>query len=176
MYDSLMEQEVAFYDEMPSGILIGRLAEDVTLVRTVYVEKLLMVVQHLTQAVVGIILAFCYVWRVTLAVCIGIPMSAVVYIIGNIILEKLLYKYNQCVTDCIDKAEEAITQIRTVKAFNCELKEAALYSKSIAGIEECASKWALLSGVKDGLISVFTWGMINVLYILAHCSKTIFRC
>ena len=160
MYDSLMEQEIAFYDETPAGVLIGRLAEDVTLVRFVYVEKLLMVIQHLAQAVVGIILAFCYVWRVTLAVCVGIPLSAVVYIIGNVIIEKLWLQYNKCITECIDKAEEAITQIRTVKAFDCELKEASLYSKSIGGIEDVAKKWSILAGVKDGLISVFTWGMI----------------
>ncbi|KAK8875498.1 hypothetical protein M9Y10_005664 [Tritrichomonas musculus] len=160
MYDSLMEQEIAFYDETPAGVLIGRLAEDVTLIRFVYVEKLLMVIQHLTQAVVGLILAFCYVWRVTLAVFIGIPISAIVYIIGNIIIEKLWLQYNKCVTECIDKAEEAITQIRTVKAFDCELKEAALYSKSIGGIEDVARKWSILAGVKDGFISMLTWGMM----------------
>ena len=160
MYDSLMEQEIAFYDETPAGILIGRLAEDVTLIRQVYIEKLLMVVQHLTQAIVGIILAFCYVWRVTLAVCVGIPLSAIVFIIGNFFIEKLWLQYNKCVTDCIDKAEEAITQIRTVKAFDCELHEAKLYTASIAGIEQVAKRWSIVAGVKDGIISMFTWGMI----------------
>ena len=160
MYDSLMEQEIAFYDETPAGILIGRLAEDVTLIRFVYVEKLLMVIQEMAQAVVGLILAFVYVWRVTLAVFVGLPISAIVYIIGNIFISKCWKQYNKCVTECIDKAEEAINQVRTVKAFDCELKEAALYSKSIAGIEDVARKWSIAAGVKDGLITALTWGMI----------------
>ncbi|KAK8875500.1 hypothetical protein M9Y10_005666 [Tritrichomonas musculus] len=160
MYDSLMEQEVAFYDETPSGILIGRLAEDVTLVRQIYIDKLLTVVQHIAQAVAGLILAFAYVWRVTLAVFVGLPISAIVYIVGNIFIDKLWKQYNKCVTECIDKAEEAINQIRTVKAFDCELKEAALYTKSIGGIEQVAKRWSIVAGVKDGFISMLTWGMI----------------
>lgn len=157
---SLMEQEIAFYDEIPPGILIGRLTEDVTLVLYIYVEKLLTVVQNLAQAIAGLILAFCYVWRVSLAVSPVIPVSSLVYIIGNVFLEKLWEKFNKCVTDCVDKAEESIVQIRTVKAFDCELKEAAAYSKNIGGIESVAKRWSIVAGVKDGIISVLSWGMM----------------
>ena len=116
MYDSLMEQEIAFYDETPAGILIGRLAEDVTLIRFVYIEKLLMVIQEMAQAVVGLILAFAYVWRVTLAVFVGLPISAIVYIIGNIFISKCWKQYNKCITECINKNDMFSIKINSMKS------------------------------------------------------------
>lgn len=43
MNNSLMEQEVVFHNETPSGILFSRPAEDVAMIWQIYIEKLLMV-------------------------------------------------------------------------------------------------------------------------------------
>lgn len=160
MYDSLMEQEIAYYDDTPAGVLIGRLAEDVTLIRQVYLEKLMMMTQHLAQAVAGLILGFVYVWRVSLAVFAGIPLSAIIFIIGNYFIQQLWRLYNKSTAECTEKAEEVIMQIRTVKAFDCEIREAELYEKSLGGLQKVATRWSIVAGIKDGSVSVITWGMI----------------
>lgn len=160
MMRSLMEQEVAFYDEVPAGVLIGRLSEDITLMREVYIEKFYTVVQYCAQAVAGLILAFCTVWRVALAVFPAVPLAAIVYLIGNFFINKLWIQYNDCSSDCSTKAEEVISQFRTVKSFDNELHEAGLYAKSLAGVESVFTKTSIASGLKDGFISMLIWGMV----------------
>lgn len=163
MLDSLLELDISFYDEVPSGILIGRLSEDVTLITTVHIEKMLTVIQNLTQAIVGVILAFVYSWRVALAIFPAIPFSMIVYMTCNIFLNKLWAKYNDSVTECIDKADEAINSIRTVKSFDCELREAQIYTKNITTIRSIVAKQSIIGGLKDGIISFLSSTMIAVL-------------
>lgn len=160
IYKSLMEQEIGYYDETPTGILVGRLSEDVTLVRETYIDKFLNVVQNLAQAVAGLILGLCTVWRVCLAVFPGIPLSALVFLFGEMCVDKLWLEYNASSTECSSKAEEVISQFRTVKAFDNELLEAELYSKSLNDVYNVYKKVSLAHGVKDGLITLFIWGMI----------------
>lgn len=160
MMANLMEQEIAFFDEVPAGVLIGRLSEDVTLIREVYIDKFMTVVQYLAQSVAGLILAFCTVWRVSLAVFPAVPIASVVYVVGNFFIDKLWVQYNDCSSECATKAEEVISQFRTVKSFDNELHEAELYSKSLAGVESVFAKTSIASGLKDGFISFLTWGMI----------------
>lgn len=121
MFDSLMEQSVSFYDEFSPGVLIGRLSE---------------VISNMVQAIAGIILSFCYSWRVSLAIFPAIPLSGFIYLLFNFFLNKIWGNYNNCVTECIDKAEEAISQFRIVKSFDCEIREAQIYTKNINQIKK----------------------------------------
>ena len=163
MFDSLVKQDIPYFDKVPTGVLVGRIAEDVVLIREVYVDKFSQVIQSGAQSLAGIILAFCTVWRVTLVCCVVIPISATIFIIGSKCIEKLWVEYNDSSTACSTKAEEVITQFRTVKSFDCELHENDLYSASLDSVYGVYKKTSLAHGIKDGLITFFVWLMIAVL-------------
>ncbi|KAH0790056.1 ABC transporter family protein [Histomonas meleagridis] len=163
MFENLVKQDIPYFDKVPTGVLVGRIAEDVVLIRETYVDKFSQVIQSAAQSIAGIILAFCTVWRVTLVCCVVIPLCAITFIVGSKCIDKLWIEYNDSSTACSTKAEEVITQIRTVKSFDCELHEFELYSQSLDSVYGVYKKTSLAHGIKDGLITLFVWLMIAVL-------------
>ncbi|KAK8846978.1 hypothetical protein M9Y10_019552 [Tritrichomonas musculus] len=158
MFDSLMEQSISFYDEFSPGVLIGSISEDVTFIKNVYIDKFLQVISNMVQALAGIILSFCYAWRIALAIFPAYPLSGIIYLLFNFFLNKLWEKYNNSLIECIDKAEEAISQVRIVKSFDCELREAQIYSQNIMNIKQIVQKQAIIGGIKNGIIAFISWG------------------
>jgi ABC-type multidrug transport system fused ATPase/permease subunit len=63
-YNSLLELDIKFFDSSQTGVLVGRLSGDVTVVRETYIDKFLQIVQLLSQAVIGLFLALFTAWRV----------------------------------------------------------------------------------------------------------------
>jgi ABC-type multidrug transport system fused ATPase/permease subunit len=55
--NSLLELDIEFFDASQTGALVGRLSEDLPVVRETYVDKFLLIVQLLSQAVIGLFLA-----------------------------------------------------------------------------------------------------------------------
>jgi ABC-type multidrug transport system fused ATPase/permease subunit len=163
VYRSLLELDVEYFDATPTGVLIGRLSEDITLVRETYLDKGAQVVQSLAQALAGLILGFCTSWRVALICCPAIPLSAVTFIVGEHLVDKLWLKFNTASSACISKAEEVIMQFRTVKAFDCEVYESTAYTDGVRNVDEVYKTTSWVHGVKDGLISMYVWGMIAAL-------------
>jgi ABC-type multidrug transport system fused ATPase/permease subunit len=160
VYNSIMELDMEFFDATQTGTLIGRLSEDLTLVRETYLEKFLQLVQQLTQSVVGIILALVTGWRVCIVVLPGIPLAAVAFVIGEVLVGKLWYRYNDESSASAAKAEEVVTQFRTIKAFDCEMYEAELYAKSLDGVQDIYKSTSYVHAAKDGFIQLITWAMI----------------
>jgi ABC-type multidrug transport system fused ATPase/permease subunit len=160
VYNSIVELDIGFFDATQTGALIGRLSEDVTLVRETYLEKFLQLVQQLTQSVAGIILALVTGWRVCIVVLPGIPLAAVAFVIGEVLVGKLWYRYNDESSASAAKAEEVVTQFRTIKAFDCEMHEAELYAKSLDSVHDVYKSTSYVHAAKDGFIQLITWAMI----------------
>ena len=170
VYTSLMNQDVPFFDATPTGVLISRLSEDVTLIRETYIDKLMMIVQNLAQAVGGVILAFITAWIVTLAVFIALPISAIIYWVGDRCIDKLWVQYNDSSSAAASKAEEIISSFRTVKSFDNELYEADLYCSQLDGVNDVFKKTSVAHGIKDGLIQFFVWLMIaGLIFFTCWC-------
>jgi ABC-type multidrug transport system fused ATPase/permease subunit len=106
-YRSLMELDIPFFDINPTGILVSRLSEDVTLVRETYIDKGLTINQSMARSVIGIILALCPVWRGTLVCLPAVPLAAVTYVVGEYFVERQWFKFNDQSMVNSAKAEEA---------------------------------------------------------------------
>jgi ABC-type multidrug transport system fused ATPase/permease subunit len=159
-YRAILELDVSFFDTNPTGTLVSRLSEDVTLVRETYIDKGFSIIQSLAQAVIGVILALATVWRVTLACLPAIPLCGATYLIGEWFVQKQWYRFRDESNASGAKAEEVITQFRTVKAFDCELFEAGLYSSSLHNVHDIYKDTSWIHGIKDGLIQLYIWAMI----------------
>jgi ABC-type multidrug transport system fused ATPase/permease subunit len=160
LYSSLLELDVEYFDATPTGVLIGRLSEDVTLVRETYLDKGAQVMQSLAQAIAGLCLAFATSWRVALVCCPAIPLSAITFVVGEHLVDKLWLKFNAASSACISKAEEVIMQFRTVKAFDCEVYESDGYTNGLKNVDDVYKTTSWVHGIKDGLIAMYIWGML----------------
>jgi ABC-type multidrug transport system fused ATPase/permease subunit len=160
VYTSLLELDVEYFDQTPTGALISRLSEDITLIRETYLDKGAQIVQAFAQAVVGLIVGFVTCWRVAVVSCPVIPLSAITYLVGEKIVERLWRKFNTASSACLSKAEEVIMQFRTVKAFDCENYEADSYAKGLQSVVAVYQATSWVHGTKDGLNGGYIWGML----------------
>lgn len=94
LFTCFMKQDIKYFDKTPTGILIGRLSQDVTLIHEMYIDKMLMACTQLAQAVGGVVLAFIIYWPIALASCGIIFLSTIVYYIGDKIIERFWVVFN----------------------------------------------------------------------------------
>jgi ABC-type multidrug transport system fused ATPase/permease subunit len=159
-YRAVLDLDIEFFDANPTGTLVSRLSEDVTLIRETYIDKGYSIIQSLSQALIGIIIAMSTVWRVTLACLPAVPLAAATYMLGEFLVERQWYRFHDESTATGAKAEEVITQFRTVKAFDCELHEAQMYANGLHNVHDIYKDTSWIHGIKDGLITFYTWAMI----------------
>ncbi|EAX88847.1 ABC transporter AbcB-related protein [Trichomonas vaginalis G3] len=83
LFTSLMNQPIEYFDKTSAGVLVSRLSEDVTLVRETYIDKTCTVLQGLTQAVMGVIMAFVNSALVSLIILVAIPIILITFWLGE---------------------------------------------------------------------------------------------
>ena len=159
LYTALMRKDMSYFDVMPTGILIGRLSQDVTLLFQIYIDKLMLAIQDVAQALGGIVLSFVVMWQVALPACGVIIICGIIYVVGERFIDKLWNDFNTRSSTASSKAEEIITSFRTIKAFDSELHEAKEYRKALDDVDKVFDKTSVAQGVKDGLI----WGLIHTM-------------
>jgi ABC-type multidrug transport system fused ATPase/permease subunit len=157
LYVALMAKDVSFFDITPTGILISRLSQDVTLLFQVYMDKSLQALQLSVQAIAGMIMALVTMWQVGLP-CLGVVgICCGIYLFGEHILDKLWDEYNENSSFATSKAEEVITSFRTIKSFDNERYEAENFRASLQKVDSVFDKTSLAQGTKDAII----WSLVN---------------
>ena len=153
-YDAFMEKDIAYYDQSSTGVLVGRLSQDITLIHEIFIDKVLNVVQNLAQSLGGLILALITCWQVGLPCVAVIIVCALVYYFGDKVIDKIWEAYNESSSNASAKAEEAITSFRTIRSMNTEDWEADLYKKSLTEVDNVFKKTSIAQGIKDFLITI----------------------
>lgn len=167
IYSALMKKDISYFDKMPTGVLIGRLSQDVTLLFQVYVDKLMLAIQDLAQAIGGILLSLVTMWRVAVPALGVIVLCGIIYIVGERFIDKLWNDYNNRSSTASSKAEEIITSFRTIKSFDSELHEAKSYRQALDDVNQVFNKTSVAQGIKDGLIWMLIHLMIPAILYLA---------
>jgi ATP-binding cassette subfamily B (MDR/TAP) protein 10 len=63
LFRQILEQDIAYFDKTPTGLLVSRLSEDVVLVLQTYTDKLNNSIQYLSQIVGAVVLSMSVSWR-----------------------------------------------------------------------------------------------------------------
>lgn len=151
LFSSIIHQDISYFDSTTTGILISRLYEDVTLVRETYTDKTLNIIQNFSQAIGGLCLALSACWQPSLVAVGVIPLTLLMQLAGSKWVDKLWIDYSKTAGQASSKAEEVISQFRTVKAFDCEQRELDLYNKELDGVIKVYNKTSVAFGFKDGI-------------------------
>jgi ABC-type multidrug transport system fused ATPase/permease subunit len=112
------------------------------------------------KTVVGIILGLCIAWRVCILVFPRVPVAAAAFATGGFFVRKQSWRHNDESSASAAKAKEVATQLRTVKASDCEMREANLYAKSLDGVNKVYKRTSYVHVTKEGFIQLVTWAMI----------------
>jgi ATP-binding cassette subfamily B protein len=131
LYRAIVLQEVAFFDERPTGELMSRLSADAGVLQNAVSVNVSMGLRHTAMAIGGVALLL-YISPVLtalmLAVVPPVALGAVVY--GRRV-RKLSQRAQDALAHAGHVAEETIGGIRTVRAFTQEETEASRYRAAV---------------------------------------------
>ncbi|GMR48476.1 hypothetical protein PMAYCL1PPCAC_18671, partial [Pristionchus mayeri] len=150
---AVLRQDVAWFDQSHSGTLASKLFDNLERVREGTGDKVALLIQYTAQFLGGFIVAFCYDWKLTL---IMMSLSPFMIICGGFIAKLMATataeeakKY--AVAGGI--AEEVLSAVRTVHAFNAQHHEVSRYEKALEDGKADGIKKSLVVGA--GLACTF---------------------
>ncbi|GMS96197.1 hypothetical protein PENTCL1PPCAC_18372, partial [Pristionchus entomophagus] len=139
---SILRQDIAWFDMNTGGALATKLFDNLERVREGTGDKMGLAMQCAAQFVVGFVIAFTHDWRLTLIMLAIVPVQVacgftIAWIVSTFMHAEAL-KYGKAGS----VAEEVISSIRTVVAFNglereCQRYDSALKEARALGIRRC---------------------------------------
>ena len=169
LFDNLIKQSMTFYDKNSTGLLISRISEDVIVIQRTFLELLFDVVLNLTFSLAGLVISIVTCWKAGLVAMCAIPVIFIVFFLAELYVDKVWRKFNDTTTLTATKAEEVISQFRTVKSFDCEMEEYEKYKRGLNSIHSLFKKASIAHGVKHSISTLTLYGMLTgVCYYAAY--------
>jgi len=172
IYSVILTQEVAFFDDIAPGELLNRITVDTPKMTRVVMQHMARWMVPLVTTVVAFYACFALNWRLTLVSLSLAPAGlAAAYVKG---------KVGQFLTVChLDAqakasadAEESLRNIRTVKSYGTEAREAGRYERDLfvsydvtllrAGVNACIGQYQGIVSNAAGLIAVYYGGKMMI--------------
>ncbi len=173
LFTKLMEQETAFFDAQKTGELVNRLASDTTVLQNTVSVNISMALRFAASIAGGIGFLFYTSARLTgvmLAVVPPVALGAVVY--GRRV-RTLSRDVQDALAKSSDVAQEALSGLRTVRAFAAEKTEAKRYDAAVTRSFDLARSRTVLGAT---FMAVATFAAFSaaaaVLWYGGHLVKT----
>ncbi|KAK9129439.1 hypothetical protein Sjap_009926 [Stephania japonica] len=157
---SVLGRDISFFDvEAKDENIVFCISSDSILVQDAIGDKMGHVVRYFSQFLLGFVVAFSQVWKLTLLTMAIVPLLAAAGASYAIALSNLSKKGETAYAGAGKFAEEVISQVRTVYSFVGEDKAVHAYSNLLTN--------ALKLGKKSGFVKGFGLG---VMYAVMFCS------
>jgi ATP-binding cassette subfamily B protein len=158
LFARLMEQDIAFFDETKTGELTNRLSSDTTVLQNTVSVNISMGLRFVVSILGGVGFLLVTSPRLTLLMLAIVPPVA----LGAVAYGRRVRKLSRDVQDSLargsDVAEEALSGIRTVRAFAAEPHEVKRYSAAVFGSFDLARKRAITAAAFMGVASFAAFG------------------
>ena len=141
LYEQILRQEIAFFDEHKSGELVSRLGSDTTLLQTVVSTSLPEVLTQLVKAVAGLFLMFYISPKLAGLALGGVSIIFVICLPTGQLMGSLSKAYQDVLGSAQNHSTEAIGSMRTVQAFAAERKEILRYAGKIGDPDNIPLWW-----------------------------------
>ena len=149
VYRAILRQEIAFFDERPTGELTSRLASDTTILQNTVSVNVSMALRSVVTMIGGV---GALVWTSPRLACVMLAVVPPVAI-GAVLYGRRVRALSREVQDALASAsqvaEESISGLRTVRSFAAESVEARRYAKAVATSFEIAKRRAFTGGAFD---------------------------
>uniref|UniRef100_H2ZR89 Bile salt export pump n=1 Tax=Ciona savignyi TaxID=51511 RepID=H2ZR89_CIOSA len=161
-FKSILRQDISFFDLNSAGELNTRLADDISKIQDGISDKVSISIQMLCRAIAGLIIGFVYGWQLALVILAVSPLlivsAGVMFRVTTAFTKKELDAYAKAGA----VAEEVISSIRTVVAFDGQAKECERYEENLEAARKVGIQKGITSGAGLGtvfLIMFSTYGL-----------------
>jgi len=153
LFNAIINQEVAFFDETKTGELLNRLSSDTKSLENAVTVNISMLLRFSVQIIGSMVVLFSISWRLCMVMLSLIPPMVLGVVIYGRYIKTLSKKVQDALAKSSDVAEESLSNIRTVRSFGQEVKHKLMYSDAIGFSYQLAKKLSIANGV-------FSMGMI----------------
>ncbi|NXW69143.1 MDR1 protein, partial [Hirundo rustica] len=155
---AVLHQEMAWFDTTQIGTLNTRLTDDINTIREGIGDKISIFLQFFSTFVSGLIVGFIYGWKLTLVVMSVSPLLASSAAVWSTLLASLTAKELSAYAKAGAVAEEILTSIRTVVAFNGQQKALEKYDANLEMAKRVGMKKSITTNTCLGLSQFFIFG------------------
>lgn len=127
LMDSLLAQEIGFFDTTKTGDISSRLCSDTTMVGVQVTLNINIFLRSFVQAIGVLIFMFMVSWQLTMLAFISVPAIAVMSIIYGAFMRRLTKLMQKKLADGNTVSEATISSMPTVRAFGAEAAELVEY-------------------------------------------------
>ncbi|XP_057516104.1 ABC transporter B family member 13-like [Amaranthus tricolor] len=155
--EAVLKKDINFFDTVAQNKnLVFHISSDAILVQDAIGDKIGHSLRYLSQFVVGFLLGFITVWKLSLVTLAIVPLIAVAGGFYTVILSTLSQKVEAAYSESGKIAEEVISQVRTVYSYVGESRAVERYTRSL----EKVVKFGKRSGIAKGLGIGFTYALL----------------
>ncbi|CAD5210025.1 unnamed protein product [Bursaphelenchus okinawaensis] len=123
LFNSLIRQEIAFFDKLQTGAILSRLTTDCQTVTSILELNINVFMRNTVMLIGSLVFMLSLSWRLTVVTFIVIPPVGVFTKLYGQYYDKLSEGVQTTLAEANRTAEECLGTIRTVRAFACEHKE-----------------------------------------------------
>ncbi|XP_040208751.1 ATP-dependent translocase ABCB1-like [Rana temporaria] len=157
-FRAVLHQDMSWFDSTQIGTLNSRLTDDINTIHEGLADKMCIFVQFLSTFLSGIIIGFVYGWKLTLVILSVSPLLGVSAAIWTKLVASFTSKELQAYAKAGAVAEEILTTIRTVIAFNGQQKAIDKYDANLIDARNVGVKKSVTLNVSMGLSQFLIFG------------------
>ncbi|KAJ2806053.1 Multidrug resistance protein 1, partial [Coemansia helicoidea] len=158
-YKSILRQDIGWFDTVKTGELTTRITNDVNLVQEGLGEKFGFVFMNVVAFITAFIIAFVKGWKLTLICLCVIPCIAAAGGYLGVTVSKIITFAQDKTAASGAIADEVLSGIRTVMAFNGQAREIARYDEMVNDAYAFGRKTGFILGGSIGAIQFFIFTM-----------------
>jgi ATP-binding cassette subfamily B protein len=162
LFDAVIHQEIAFFDETRTGELTNRLAADTTVLQNTVTVNLSMGLRFTLSVIGGIVMLTWMSPTLTALTMAVVPVVAVGASWFGRVIRRLSTQVQDALAVSSTVAEEAISGVRTVRAFAAEEKERVRYAASVDESYRLAARRAFAYGAFLGVAGFAGYAAVAV--------------
>ncbi|XP_018426935.1 PREDICTED: multidrug resistance protein 1B-like [Nanorana parkeri] len=157
-FKAVLHQEMTWFDTTQIGTLNTRLTDDINTIHDGLGDKISIFVQYFSTFLTGIIIGFINGWKLTLVILSVSPLLGVSAALWSKLLAIFTTKELTSYAKAGAVAEEVLTAIRTVVAFNGQEKALAKYNVNLREAKKVGIKKSITTNVSLGLTQFLIFG------------------
>ncbi|XP_044861608.1 ATP-dependent translocase ABCB1-like [Mauremys mutica] len=137
---AILHQEMAWFDTSQIGTLNTRLTDDINTIHEGIGDQICIFVQFFSTFLTGIVIGFVYEWKLTLVILSVSPLLVAAAAVQSVFLASFTTKELTAYARAGAVAEEILTAIRMVVAFNGQGKALAKYDVNLENARKVGVK------------------------------------
>jgi len=166
LFDTLLEQEIGFFDGQRTGDLMSRINSDSTVLQNTLSVNISMILRNLAGAVGGLVFLFYTSWELAIILLLILPPLAWMAARFGGKVRKISRQVQESLGDASAVADESLSNIRTVRSFAAETAESNRFLKALGKALDIAKKKIRLIANFSGAISLLgSFAIILILWL-----------